>query len=529
MIAAFLACAMVTLAGCEWLPTPADPPTVDEKKETSKDKKKDKDTSDWESLDGKKDKKDKKKKQSLISYSYRQNPVSLKDGDDELATGYYVTISLDEDAAKEYPELAARLEEYGTRAGDDLTSYLSGCEEEIREMRAEGMSVGYEEDYYFTPQRSDASVFSYVMECYSYLGGAHGTTSYTAFNIDPSTGKDIKFDDVVKDTSDLPQIIFDDLVAQNHDLTDYFNELPGDKDNLIETVTQRLENNANKLVWSLCYDGITVWFEDYAMGSYVAGTRSVLIKFADHPEVFTGKYDDYSDTNKVPDAKDGVTQEEDADTVMLRIKGPSTSQAPADEEKKRTKVVLSSDKQKALNIFISNFAEQGFIYYDDKMNDMSEFCRFAYLWSRINRPDDVKIDGNYYKVGTDTVKNLVKKYFGRTLSDADLYNYPWKDLDYDYCRDGFYWVPAADGENYTSLAIVDSAEDMGDGTLKLKFSVYSYDIDKFWDNNDTIPQKMYSLNSKQAAEADDLEKQDTGTAVVRKSGSGYTLVMYDRD
>ena len=70
---------------------------------------------------------------------------------------------------------------------------------------------------------------------------------------------------------------------------------------------------------------------------------------------------------------------------------------------------------------------------------------------------------------------------------------------------------------------------MGDGTLKLKFSVYSYDIDKFWDNNDTIPQKMYSLNSKQAAEADDLEKQDTGTAVVRKSGSGYTLVMYNRD
>ncbi len=528
IIALLLACSMVSLAACQFHIGPSTDNELSEEKDdkdSKKDKKKKDKDDDWESIDGKDDKK--KKEDSLIKYSYQSVPVELKDGDDLLAAGCYVTIKLDDDTAGEYPELAETIELFNQGEGESLTSYLSGCEKEIRQMRAEGMPMNYEEDHFLHPERADDKAFSYVMEYYSFLGGAHGSTAYRAYNTDPSTGKDIKLDDVVKDTSSLPDIVVDELVKQNDDLEEYFESLEGGKDDVKELVKERLENNARDLVWGLRYDGIHIWFEDYAMGTYAAGARDVVVRFADYPDVFTDEYNGYADAKKIPDSEDGVTKGDDADTVMLRTQFSANDFQPAEDEPQGAKIELSSAQQKDLNLFISNFAEQGFGYYDEQVNDASLFCTFAYRWSRINKQSNVKIDGQYYKISFDTIKSTTQKYFGRTVKVEDLENFPWKDLDNEYYKNGYFWVPAADGESYTGLAIVDSAEDMGDGTIKLHFTEYSYDIDAYWDNNETIPQKIYALTGKQAASSDDLESFGTGTATVRKQGNSYVLVKYE--
>ena len=295
-------------------------------KKDKSDKKSKKDKSDWTTLDeedseGGKDKKDKKdKKDDSIRWSYFSTPVALQDGDDSLADGCYVTVKLSDEDAKEYPELAGTLETFDQQAGDEITSYLSSAEKEIREMRSEGMVLGYEEDRSLIPLRSDSKVFSFAVENFSYMGGAHGVTSYSGFSYDPKTGKEIAFSDVVKDKKGLPKIIIDELIAQNDDLAGYFDEIPSDKENLLNDVTERIENNAKDLAWGISYKGMEFFFEDYAMGSYAAGTQRVTVRFKDYPELFSDEYV-YDKKGKKPDIDSLVTKLDDGDTVYLRIKG----------------------------------------------------------------------------------------------------------------------------------------------------------------------------------------------------------------
>ncbi len=523
-----LACMIAILPGCS-LPAKdgnvSDKPAVeDSDKDSDKDSGKDK--SEWTSLDGK-DNSKKNAAPEKIGYKYHSQPVRLEDGDDLYAIGCYAVIELDDDAKQTYPKLSEFVDKFDQDGGEYLTSYMTGSEDELRQTRAEGMPMLYEEDAFIHPERSDEKVFSFVIESYSFLGGAHGSTSYTGYNIDPETGDDIKFEEVVAKTDGLSQIIFDELLKQNDDLVDYFDELPTDKESLIEDITSRLEGTGNKLVWALRYDGIHIYFEDYAMGSYAAGSRSVCLKFADYPDVFTGKYDDYT-AKKAPVIDQVAVKEDDADPVMLRVKGSAKPEAEDKTHEEQNEVTLSKGQRQKLNVFISNFAETGFRNYDEEIKDMSLICSFVYRWTRINRPADVEIEGNYYKISFDTIKRIAKKYLGRKISEKDLNSYPWQDLDDDvFFEEGYYFEPAADGESYTTFALVSSARDNGDGTLSIDFTMYSLDLDVYWDNNETIPRKYYAMTCEEASKDKDVDSWGSGSAVVKKDGDTYTLVSYE--
>lgn len=525
IIALILACVMVTLPACN-ADNGSGNTRTEKEKDTKEDNKDKKDKSDWSSIDDKDDKGKKSKKDDDIKWSYRSNPVALQDGDDVLASGNYVTVILSDETTKNYPELAQVIDLFNQYSGENMTSYLSGSEEAIRELRSEGSPLGYEEDWIIHPLRSDSNVFSFVMEYYSYMAGAHGTTSYDGFHYDPKKGQEIAFSDAVKDTEGLPQIIIDELIAQNDDLKEYFDELPSDKEHLLEDVTERIGNGAKNLAWGLSYEGLEVFFEDYAMGSYAAGTRHVTIKFKDYPEVFAEEYV-YDKKGKKPDIDKLATKLNDADTVMLRIKGPSMPSINESSADQGEPVSLSSGDLQKLNIFISNFAEQGMRFYDDKLNDVSVIANFAYLWSKINKPENIKTEDSYYKVSFDTVNSVANKYLGRTVSDDDFNSFPWKDVDTGFVKNGWYYVPAADGESYTSFAVTDSVTKTDDGSYNVSFTVYDLDIDAYWDNDELIPKRYYSLTSSQAASASELTKNTTGKATVRKNGDSYVLVKYE--
>jgi len=236
----------------------------------------------------------------LIYFTYQTHPYELKDGDELLMEGNYYSIELDRKEAEKYPALETYLKEKEKKDEKTVRETLAGAEEEIKETYSVGYTVLFSENSLFEPVRADSKVFSFTESQYSYHGGAHGISGSWGCSIDPHTGEEIHFSDVVKKTDGFEEVMFKELLKQNEDLVDYFNELSSDADTLNETNRNNLKNPDENLAWTLDYDGIRIYYGDYGMGTYAAGSRSEKIFFADYPEYFTDTYNDYRDKD-IPD------------------------------------------------------------------------------------------------------------------------------------------------------------------------------------------------------------------------------------
>ncbi|MCR5342154.1 MAG: hypothetical protein K6E70_02170 [Butyrivibrio sp.] len=248
---------------------------------------------------------------SPIEFSYQKNPVQLMAGETEMGSGYYYSITLDKSDKDKFSGLQKSLDEFNSKGEADLNESLNSSIEELKEIFESGWGLAYEYDHDLYPIRSDGRVFSFVVSNYTYLAGAHGYNDYTNYNIDPVTGKEIKFDDVMKVSDDFAQIVKDELIKQNDDLDECM-----DKESFIEGMPGRLKDDAKGLCWAIGYDGVWLFFEDYAMGSYAAGSRNVKISWFDHPELFTDTYQNY-EKDSVPEIADVAKELKDADTATI--------------------------------------------------------------------------------------------------------------------------------------------------------------------------------------------------------------------
>ena len=185
--------------------------------------------------------------------------------------------------------------------------------------------------------------------------------------------------------------------------------------------------------------------------------------------------------------------------------------------------------QEDLNLFLSNFAEQRMQYYKESLSDLylDRIGYFAFMWSYINRQSDVKTDGNYYVVTYDTVRRLADRYFGLDISREDLADHETPDSMYGwFYKNGDFYYPAADGESYPSFAVVRSITKEDGDELQLQFDVYDLDMDIYWDNDEKIPSKYYSMSPDEAAASSDLTRTGTGFAIVENTDEGYKLKFY---
>lgn len=225
-----------------------------------------------------------------IYWTYQSHPMSLVSEGQELFSGNYYTVDLEHADRAAFPKLQEKLEQYGEEAHKSLADILKESEDEVLDMFAGGWEVPFEEVRDFIPVRSDGRAFSFVVGDYVYLGGAHGMQTWDSLNLDPKTGEPIPFSSVVKDPDALGPVLADEMVIQNEDLEDYFEESPESREEFLAYMPERMKNDAENLVWALDYDGIRVFFEDYALGSYVAGARSEKILFEEYPELFTEEF-----------------------------------------------------------------------------------------------------------------------------------------------------------------------------------------------------------------------------------------------
>ena len=231
-----------------------------------------------------------------------------------------------------------------------------------------------------------------------------------------------------------------------------------------------------------------------------------------------------TDPIKLPEGDPISDIDRSDDYGYTRISGKKHETEPADT------VEITKDMQKKLNIFLSNFAEQDMSSFDYGRPDTGELADFAYRWTYINKQSDIDIttDG-YYTISLDKVKRVVNKYMDYDLTDDDLDSYTWPNADQGFVSKGKYFVPAADGESYNTLAIVTSLSEEGGDNYRAQFDIYDLDWDYFINNEDvdSVPGEFYSYDAAAAEAEPNLVKNGGGYAIIRKDGDSYKLRYYD--
>lgn len=226
---------------------------------------------------------------------------------------------------------------------------------------------------------------------------------------------------------------------------------------------------------------------------------------------------------------------------------PETEATEAPTEPEPVLMELSADERYEINIFLSNFSEQcfreDFIWNEAASNevfysaeaDIVEIVSFVWLFAKINRSDeeDVSYNGDfYYGIDIDVLDSLAQRFFGRTLTESEIS--AAKEPGYSV-YDGMVCYPAADGDTYTNMTVTDRMYDLGDGTMRAEFAIYSasMDTDEVVGAGGPIHDKsVYYMTGEQIRGRSDFEFHLKGAAVVRpqtldNGRESYQLVSYE--
>jgi|GEM_PF-4287043 len=205
---------------------------------------------------------------------------------------------------------------------------------------------------------------------------------------------------------------------------------------------------------------------------------------------------------------------------------PTPVPTPAGES-----VPLTAVQQYEANIFLSNFSEQGFFAFDAANYNEGQLVRFARIYSKINRRDNIEYIDGYETITRERVNEIVDRFFGLSTSSASVTDNWGQEIRYE---DGRYWVPAADGESYNYFTVVTALRRSPDGLCEMDFTVYELDLFAYWDEG--MDESLYWLTpaaAEEMAATGRITACCTGTALTRPwqigSRETYQLIRYAFD
>jgi len=208
--------------------------------------------------------------------------------DISLMYGHYNTIRLNN---TEFPALLSAVNEYNETLSTETQSYLDEmkewAKEEYKEYGADMFMGPYvmERDMYL--RRADMQVLSVIESCYSYEGGAHGNNYYTSANFDVQTGEEISLESVITDMNSLPHALATEIQDKYTDTEFWSDDLVG---LFQEYITPSNADYVPTFTWTLDYQGVTFYFNDYDLNSYAEGRQDVMISYSEYPDLFDSKY-----------------------------------------------------------------------------------------------------------------------------------------------------------------------------------------------------------------------------------------------
>ncbi len=218
---------------------------------------------------------------TLVRYSGQQ-----QEWDDEilLALSEYSGVILSDESAEEYPALAEILEQ--TRGmtvrsmEDEFDNLLATAKDELQILGADRF-VTKLSTCDVQIRRADSVAVSYLSDSWLVYGKINdrflrGTTYDTA------AGRELKLTDVIRDMSKIPEIVKKELTS--HTWTGDFISETAVEDYFRDTPEEGL-------AWTLDYNGVTFYFGNGDIADVGRhGRLAATVSFAEHPELFVGKY-----------------------------------------------------------------------------------------------------------------------------------------------------------------------------------------------------------------------------------------------
>ena len=175
-----------------------------------------------------------------------------------------------------------------------------------------------------TVVRADNEILSLMVMNYWNAGGAHPSTSYSAYNYDMATGKTLELDDVFTDTGKLAGILSDLIYKAYPDVTFFADDdmsgegetLEGDIQNMIDE-----PETYGGLVFTLDYSGANFTFSQYSLAAYVYGIQTVTLSYDEYADMFAKDYSMAPENyiEKIDSGTDYQIEADDGSTKVLRI------------------------------------------------------------------------------------------------------------------------------------------------------------------------------------------------------------------
>lgn len=186
-----------------------------------------------------------------------------------------------------FPALTKAIEDKNTSEREHQATFM----EENREYAMESYNVS---DAYFYPfeslitpyvRRADTMVTSILYSGFTYQGGIHGDSYLYGETFDTKTGKKLSLSDVVQDKEKLSDAVIEQLAL-------HWSDVDLDESADIRAI---IEEEA-AISWTMDYNGITIYFMPYSIGSYSTGIQVVTVSHAEYPDAVKEEY------KKTPDA-----------------------------------------------------------------------------------------------------------------------------------------------------------------------------------------------------------------------------------
>lgn len=208
------------------------------------------------------------------------------------ATGEYPDISLAEEEAGDYEELAKALTEYT----DTLRTNTYMTVSELQSLNSRDASDGgsYYSNTSAWVMRADSLAVSILLMTVYDGGGTHPSRVYSAVTFDAATGKKLSLEDVLQDQEedDLPDLLEDGLLENYSRDMFIVEDLSGTIREKMGKSTDGIGGSSEELVWTLGYDGLNFYFSPADLASSAAGAQSVTLAYEEEPDLAEGAYTD---------------------------------------------------------------------------------------------------------------------------------------------------------------------------------------------------------------------------------------------
>ncbi len=182
----------------------------------------------------------------------------------------------------------------------------------------------------------------------------------------------------------------------------------------------------------------------------------------------------------------------------------------------------TADEKRALNIFLSNFAETGYLKGEMPYTGDEGKIDFAFTHLLINAQSRLAAVPDYDAVSAAEVDKVLEKYFGSSVPHKT----PKDSRKWTYV-DGNFIARIPGGDSYGDFAVATSMKKLQDGNFEVTFHIYSHP-DAYGGNIVNDP-TLYSLTDSDAAAS--YSRQAKGTAVIKEKvyngKETYELVSYD--